>query len=277
MNIHSPFIERTLLKALAVLGESVSAEATALKPGLLQGLDPRFKVLGLVALIVALLFLRSLPALGLAYGLALALALASRIPLASFLRRTWLFIPLFSLAIALPALSSALSPGPVLFRAGPLAVTRPGLLSAATFVLRVATAVSFAVLLALTTRHTDLLKALRAFGVPPLFVMVLGMAHRYIYLMVGVLEQTFRAIKSRVGPAVAAGPGRGLVAWNMASLWARSYRLNDQVYLAMLARGYRGEPVPLRRFRARARDWAFLAATAAAIAALILFFPEVRP
>jgi cobalt/nickel transport system permease protein len=271
----SPFIERTLLKALAVLGGSVYAEGVAAQPGLLQGLDPRFKAISLAGLIIALLFLKSLPALGLAYALALGMALASRISLPAFIARTWLFIPVFSLAIALPALFS--TPGPALLRWGPLAVSKTGLMSAACFVLRVAAAVSFSVLLALTTRHTELLRALRCFGLPPLFVMVLGMAYRYIYLMVEVLEQTFRAIKSRVGSAVEARPGQGLVAWSMASLWARSYRLNDQVYMAMLSRGYRGEPAPLRGFRARARDWAFLGFSALAVALLIRSFPEAQP
>jgi cobalt/nickel transport system permease protein len=44
----------------------------------------------------------------------------------------------------------------------------------------------------------------------------------------------------------------------MASLWHRSYLLNEMVYGAMLSRGYAGEPVVLHDFKTRLRDWVWL-------------------
>ena len=52
---------------------------------------------------------------------------------------------------------------------------------------------------------------------------------------------------------------RRVVAWNIGQLWARSCALNEQVYGAMLARGFRGEPMTLDRFRTQPRDWVWLA------------------
>ena len=114
------------------------------------------------------------------------------------------------------------------------------------------------VLLGITTKHFELLKVLRVFGVPHIFVMILGMCYRYIYLFTEVVENTYLAIKSRVGTAIHYKKGQHVVAWNMASLWYRSYRFNEEVYSAMLSRGYRGEPVILNDFRTRLRDWLWL-------------------
>ena len=103
----------------------------------------------------------------------------------------------------------------------------------------------------------------------PTFVMVLGISYRYIYLFVGIVEDTYRAIKSRVGSAMHYRKGQRIVTWNMAYLWKRSYQLNEQVYNAMLSRGFRGEPVSLNHSRARLRDWLWLSGCAAAILALV--------
>ena len=95
--------------------------------------------------------------------------------------------------------------------------------------------------------------------IPQIFVTTLGMCYRYIYLFIGIIQNTYLAIKSRVGNKVHYKRGQNIVAWNIACLWQRSYQLNEQVYQAMLSRGYRGEPVILDDFKIRAKDavWLF--------------------
>lgn len=87
-----------------------------------------------------------------------------------------------------------------------------------------------------------LLKVLRIFKVPQVFVMTLGMCYRYIYLFIEIIQSTYTAIKSRVGYICAVRKGQRVVAWNIACLWQRSYLLHGEVYQAMLSRGYSGEP-----------------------------------
>src|SRR5205823_4645141 len=78
----------------------------------------------------------SLAALAGISGLAIALAALSRLHVRAFARDVWLFVPLFSAAIALPALFRRFTPGAALFELGPLTITRPGALAAARLVLR---------------------------------------------------------------------------------------------------------------------------------------------
>lgn len=267
--LKSRFVEKSLEGALSFATESIFAEELASRKGFLQSLDPRVKALTLGAFVVLALFVKSLAILGILYAGSLLLAALSEIRLSFFLKRTWIFIPLFSLFIATPALFSFVTPGEALLRVGPWTITRPGALGAAFFVCRVATSVSFAVLLSITTRHFELLKVLRVFGIPSLFVMVLGMAYRYICLFVEMLAHTFLAIKSRVGSITRTRSGQRLVAWNIASLWARSFQLNERVYEAMLSRGYRGEPVLLHNQTMGPRDWAWVTVAFAFITALV--------
>jgi cobalt/nickel transport system permease protein len=249
--------------ALSFLKESIFADEFATRHGVLQSLDPRVKTLTFLLLIVQVLLAKSIILIVCLYALCLLLALVSKINLGFFLKRTWIFIPLFSLFIAIPAVFSNITPGEAVasfdlfgFKLG---VTRQGLSGAGIFVARVITSVSFAILLSITTRHFELLKVLRIFKIPHVFVMTLGMCYRYIYLFVEILEDTYRAIKSRVGMRVHYKRGQHIVAWNIASLWTRSYQLNEAVYQAMLARGYRGEPAVSNDFTMKAKDWLWLA------------------
>jgi len=260
--IKNNFIERSISGTLSFFKESVFSDECASRNGFLQSLDPRIKTVTLLLFVVQVLFTKNILILLSLYSISLLLACLSRINPGFFLKRTWVFIPLFSLFIALPAVFSVFTPGEtlaVLKIAGlKLIVTRQGLAGAALFVARVVTSVSFVILLSITTKHFELLKVLRIFKVPQVFVMTLSMCYRYIFLFVGIIENTYLAVKSRVGTRVHPKRGRRIVASNIASLWQRSYQLNEDVYRAMLSRGYNGEPLILNQFKTGLRDWLWL-------------------
>lgn len=259
------FIERSITGALSFLKESIFAEEYAGRKGLLQALDPRIKLLTMLFFILTGLFARNIAICGILYGICLILARLSDINMWFFLKRTWVFIPLFSLMIAIPALFDFFTPGDALFAfhifGYELIVTRQGLSGASLFVARVVVSVSFAILLSITTRHFALLKVLSIFRVPPVFVMTLGMCYRYIYLFLDVVTHTYLAIKSRVGTRIDYDKGQRLVAWNIASLWYRSYHMHEAVYQAMLSRGFGGEFVILDEFKTNKKDRIWLIMT----------------
>ena len=256
------FIERSLLSALAFLKEATLSEECANRKGFLQSLDPRLKTISLLAFLVTAVSLKSVVLIGTLYGLCLLLAQFSRIPLNHFLKRTLLFIPLFSFFIVLPTLFSMVTPGEPVWSFHLLGIhgiiTRPGVDGAFLFVVRIATSVSLVVLLSLTTRHSELLKVLRIFGVPQLFVLTLSMCYRYLYLFATMVENIFIAIKSRVGVVSHHRHGQKVVAWNIANTWNRTTHISEEVYMAMLSRGYTGEPRQLSEFHATPKEWFWL-------------------
>ena len=263
--------------ALSFFKESIYAEECASRSGYLQSLDARIKVLIIFLMVLCVMLSKDIYAIFSLYLFCLLLSVSSKINILFFLKRTWVFIPLFSLFIALPAIFSIITPGEEIFGFGAagfrLSITRQGLMSAGIFLIRVLTSVSFVILLTLTTRNTELLQALRIFKVPQLFVMTTGMCYRYIYLFVEIIENTYLAIKSRVGILLPHKKGRYIVAWNIGSLWQRSYYLNHAVYTAMLSRGYTGEPKALHEFKASVLDWLSLLAVLTLIT-LVLYLGD---
>lgn len=233
------FIQRSIIGALSFFKESIFSEEYSQKNGLLQSIDPRIKIVTFIVFIILILFVKSILLLMALYLLCLLLARLSKINLGFFLKRTWVFIPLFSLCIAIPAMFTNFN-------------------IAILFVSRVVASVSFVILLSLVTKHNTLLAVLRIFKIPQIFVTTLGMCYRYIYLFVEIIENTYLAIKSRVGVKVPYQEGQKIVAFKIAHLWQRSFQLNQEVYNAMLSRGYTGEPLVLEEFKLKIKDKLFL-------------------
>src|SRR5208283_2934484 len=262
VHVRRNFIEQSLMSAVSFIKDATLCEEHASHKGFLQSLDARIKTITFLGLLITAVSLKSALLISWLYIFCLILAVISRIPLGFFLLRTWVFIPLFSFCIAIPALFSFVTPGePVwffYFFGIKFIITRPGLDGAILFVERVATSVSLVVLLSLTTRHTQLLKILRVFGVPQVFILTVSMTYRYLYLFAQMLENIFTAIKSRVGVVSGHPKGQKVVAWNIANMWNRAEQMNEQVYLAMLSRGYTGEPRVLTKSHPEYKDWAWL-------------------
>lgn len=256
------YVERTLDGLLEVMDRARDAERRAGARGLLQQLDPRVKLAGVLALVAAVALARNLATLAFLLLLAVVAASASRLPLRLLVARLWLGTLAFTGIIALPALFT--TPGQEWFTlpgAG-LTVTVQGATSAAYLLLRVLGAATLAFLLVFTTPWTHVLKALRTFRVPAVAVVVLGMTWRYILVLLQAAHAMFDARRSRtVGPLP--GPVRRRTTAAAAGvLLERSMRLSQDVFLAMQSRGFRGEVHVADQFRMRPRDWAALGAFA---------------
>jgi cobalt/nickel transport system permease protein len=264
------FIAKTLAGASGVLRQAVFSEDIAAQRGVLQRLDPRVKLVTMLGLLVAVAFVHTLPILAAAYAGTVLLAVASGLPLGFFIKRVWLFIPIFTGIVVLPATLSVVTPGHLVlplwhWHGHSQGITEQGLHGAGLIVARVATSVSLVVLLTLTTRWTRLLAALRALGVPKIFVLIIGMAYRYLFLLLDAVDDMYTARKARTVGADSTASGRRFVAAGAGTLFGKAHQLSEEVHQAMVARGYTGNARTLTGFRLRAADAAWtLAAVAAA-------------
>jgi cobalt/nickel transport system permease protein len=217
------FIERSIEGALSFFKDAIFSDEIARSEGMLQSLDVRLKVVVFLGVILAVCFTRSIWVIAGFYVACLILAGLSGVNIFYFLKRTWVFIPIFTLFMAIPA------------------IFMQSLYSAVIFVLRVITCVSFAALLSVTTRHRDLLKGLAFFKVPGIFIQVLDMTYRYIFLFISVFEDMHLSLKSRLIKNMDSRNARYWIASRISYLFKRSMKMSEDVYLAMLARGYTGE------------------------------------
>lgn len=195
-----------------LIGTVVLALGAALLP---LGAWPQMVVLGLVVLVLtALARIRPVPFLA-----RLALPLG--------------FVVLVSAALLV------LSPGETVARWGMLAVTDEGLVRFASAIGRAAIALGAAVILVATTPFPDVVRALRQLRLPEVVTTSLGLAYRYLYLLIDEVGRLRRAGASRNAAGGAVSRRRLLVGVTAAAL-QRSFARSERVYEAMLSRGYSG-------------------------------------
>jgi cobalt ECF transporter T component CbiQ len=250
---HSNVMEHTLRGITETLERALFAEEISGKPGLFQSLDPRVKVLAVLALLIAVSFSRSLLVIAAIYILTLGLALFSSISADFFIKRVWLALPFFTGMIILPALF--ITPGPALVR---LVITSTGAISSLFLLLRVSSSVSLTLLLILTTPWNTVLSALTVLRIPDVFILILGMTYRYIYLLLHTANDMFLSRKSRVVGRMDAAEDRRMLAAISGALLSKSLNMSSEVYLAMQSRGFRGAIVTLKPFKMQNRDWFWL-------------------
>lgn len=269
------FIDKTITGASSVIRHALFTDDIAAQPGLLQRIEPRAKAVTMFSFVVAVAFLRNVPVLLGACAAAVLIAAASRISVPYFIKRVWLFVPVFTGIVVIPAMFSFITPGHIVVPMGHwfghrVGLTSQGLRAAGLVVTRVAASISFVVLLTLTTPWMRLLGALRAMFVPRMFILVLGMAYRYVFHLLESVTDMYEARKARTANVDrSVRSGRLFVAGTAGALFGKAHAMSEEVHQAMVARGYSGQPRTLARRRIKATDVVWMLVCAVAIVVML--------
>jgi len=253
----------------------LGADDVAVRRGLLQVIDARVKLVSMAVLLIAAALVHEPSVLLVMYVLAVGLAAVSAIPAWFFVKRVWLFIPVFTAIVVLPATLNVVTDGDIVVPLGTwfghqVGITSQGLRGAVTLVMRVAVSISIVVLVTLTTSWTRVLTALRSLRVPRMFILVLGMAYRYLFHLLDTADEMYVARKARtVATKVDPHSARQIVSATAGALFGKSHALAEEVHQAMTARGWNGEARTLGSARVTSRDVVFGVACVAVGLALV--------
>jgi cobalt/nickel transport system permease protein len=242
----------------SALAELLENEDLARADGVLQGLDPRVRLGTVVLLAVTVSFLHTIPTLVAVILSTMALAAASCVPAPKFARTVWSTAGFFAVLLAAPAATGWISPGTVIVGSGAFSITVPGVLVATRLILRVIAGAGIGLLVVWTARWSDLLGGLTAMRVPDVIVATLAMTQQQIASLMRTVENIHLARESRMLGAGTTAENRKWVVDRMAFVASKSFKTADDIYDAMLARGFSGEWPTLVRLRMRARDGMWL-------------------
>ncbi len=264
------FIGKTIDGIFGFLEEAFISDSFSKRDGFLQSLDPRAKLISILSLIFATSLIRDLKLLIFVYILTLLFAYFSKIDVLFFIKRVWLFIPIFAGILTIPMIFNVFFPGDPLIRLaylgpeahlGPFSlpssiyITIQGVNSAVIFTMRVATCVSTVVLLFLTTPQQVLFKSLRSVGVPKIYVFTLEMAYRYIFLLTDMVREIYIAKKARTIKTGSMFDEQKWVGGRIGYTLIRSLDTSEKVHAAMMSRGYNGNVKIMQEFKMRNRDY----------------------
>jgi len=264
-------IAKNLAGLTGALESVILNEELANTCGLLQSLDARVKGFSCILLIVTVGLSHSWLNLAAVLVLVLLFVAAARISLWFFLKRILLFLP-FTAIIAIPALF--ITPGDAWVHIGGVVITTQGSHTAGFLLLRVMDSISCGLLLILTTPWNKLLLALRWFRLPAVLVDIMGMTYRYIFLLLHSTNALFLSRRSRTLGTFSGAENRRWLTRALGSTLAKSQHLSEEVYSAMLSRGYQGEIYSLSRLQFQRRD--FIGLVLILLTAAILLWSTYR-
>jgi len=253
------FLDRTLGEISHVVDRSFSAELSSANGGFLQQIDARVKMAGAGILIFTAAAAQSHALVIGIWSVAVGLALASRLQWRE-LTTLWAGVLLFSGFIALPAIF--LTPGEPWARILGLTITHQGWRTATMLLARVLTTSTLGSVLVSTTPWHQLLRAMRAFRLPVVAVVLIGMTYRYIFLFIQTTLDMLEGRQSRLAGALPAAQRRTMAIATVGVLMSKAFELSSDVHLAMQSRGYRGEVHVLDERPLSAKEWAVLLALA---------------
>ena len=253
------FLEKTLLSIQDLFGSMLYSDEISSKKGILQQLEPRTKVISIILLIIIINFSSSLIFMTLVLLYTLFLAFLSKIPYKQYIFRVSAVSILFSGLILIPSLFNIIRNGhPLIYITTNFYITKEGAISAITFMMRSFISLSLVYLLTLSTKWAELIKVLSLLKLPRIFAVTIDMSLRYIFLLLEIASNTFMARKSRNLGKISNSDGRKFVSSSIANIFIRSQNLNDEVYSAMLSRGYNGEYKTINNFKISFFDYIWI-------------------
>ena len=248
------FLDKTLRHVISFVEDTLFNESISAQNGLLQMIEPKVKIMSLLSFVVVLSLQKSMEGIAAFSLLAILLVFASRIPLRTFAKRL-LPAAVLTLIISIPVILNLIVEGDPLFvllrfersvNMGPLvmpqeiAVTRQGLGSAITLLLRIITSVSIVFLLTMTTPPNTFVKTLSSL-VPGTLQPLVSISYRYIFFLVRKVEHFIMGLRSRQITSVKPSTGRHWVTSRIGLLFSMSVELSNELAMAMESRGYKGE------------------------------------
>lgn len=262
------FIAKTLHHFSEVFENEFFCERYAGKPGVLQSIDPRIKIGVLLVFMLFSAFCSNIAVLLLLAFIALLYARLSGLDMGDYLRRVWAYIPVLVLIFSIPGASSlfvrgaplfyVLQPGFLGMKAG-VYFSAGGIAMAFRLALRPGISLSFGFLLLLTTRWSRITGALASLHVPLLFISILNMAYRYIFVISEMAVGMIEARSLRTIGRLETADNRAFMSHSIAHLFIRSHFLSEEIYDAMTCRGFAGKPVSMDEFKVTAADILFIA------------------
>jgi cobalt ECF transporter T component CbiQ len=281
-SVGTRFLDDALKHLASVLRTALVQGEASRAAGLLQGVDARVKVLSALAFLVAVSLGQSLAAMLGLLGCCLLLAGLSRVGLV-YARRVGVLAFVFGFTLAAPSALNLFVDGtlvfPLLHLKAPhsfwiyripqtIGITREGALGTARLTLRVADSLALSLLVLYTTPFPEIMRALKVLRVPDTFLMVVTLSYKYVFIFARTVEEMHFAKKSRLAGGVGAAAARGWVAGRIGLLFRKTQLRCEEIYKAMVARGFSGEVRLAAPGRLRGRDWAWGAGFLAAAAVL---------
>ncbi len=266
-----PFLEKGINHLAGVIKRGYMHWELLSQNGFFQKIDPRIKIFFLIFFIVIVSLKRDLVSELYVWIFVLVLALLSRLNILIFYRRVLFFGFIFGFLIALPSAFNLITKGEIILPIAKLSrpydfwiyhvpatigITRQGMLGVAMLTMRVINSLSLSFLVLYTTPFPEMVRALKVLKVPDTFLIIISLCHKYIFLFSKTVEDMYLAKKGRMIREDSNKKAREWIAGRLAFIFRKTQLRCEEVFRAMVGRGF-SDTIKLYGFRRmHATDWA---------------------
>ena len=268
--INMTYIDKGIEGFAGILKEGYTQWESASKTGFFYELDTRIKVVFWLFLIIVVSLKKDiLPELGIFFTV-FTLVVLSGINLINFYKRIFLLGFIFGFLISFPSSLNVITHGKVVFPIITLqkaydfwayhipeviGFTREGFSVVALLTLRVLNSLSISFLILYTTPFPEIIKALKVLKVPDAFLIIISLTYKYIFIFARIVADMHLAKKSRLAEAVKMAEAGNWIAGRIAFIFKKTQLECDDVFKAMIGRGFSGEIKLYQYQKITGRDW----------------------
>jgi cobalt ECF transporter T component CbiQ len=257
--VRTPVLEKGVHHLAKLVQDGYIQWEGSRRDGLLQAIDPRIKVVFLAFFLLLVSMKRTIEPQLCIFGIIVLLVAASRLDMIPFYRRILWPGLLFGVLVPLPSLLNLFNDSRLLLPLihlhrdhyfwiyrlpATIGITGDGLYGMVMLTLRICNSIALSMLVLHTTSFPDLIKALRLFRVPDSFIMVITLTYKYVFAFTRTVTDMHLAKKSRLLGPMNAAQSRRWAADRIASLFHKSQIRCEEIFKAMVSRGFEHQ-VPL--------------------------------
>jgi len=264
------FIEKSIHHLAGVINIGYVQWESASRDAFLQKIDARVKVLFLLFFVVIISLKKDLLSESSIAGLIFMLAVISRLDLMDLYKRVLFWGFIFGFLIAFPSAFNVITQGEVIVPVARLdrshtfwiyhipqeiGITREGSLGVLMLTSRVMNSLALSFLVLSTTSLPEIIRALKVLRVPDSFLMIITLTCKYIFIFARTVEDMFLAKKSRLAVQAGNGDARRWITGRMAFVFRKTRIRCEEIFKAMLSRGFADEVRIYKFRRLTALDW----------------------
>lgn len=228
----------------------------ARKRALFQILNVHIKLIFLISFVVIISLKNQIHTQLLIASFIFLLVLLSRLPLINFYKRILFLGFIFGFLVVLPSAFNVIRSGEVvlpIFNISrsyeiwvyhiprTIGITNEGMLSVIMLTLRIINSISVSFLVIYTTPFYDIIKALKLFRVPDDILMIIILSYNYIFIFSNIIEEIYLAKLARTLIKNNNKDARKWVAGRIAFIFHKTQQRYEDIYKAMLSKGFSGK------------------------------------
>ena len=264
------FIEKGIHHLAEVIKTGYLQWETSSRDHFFQKIDARVKVLFLLFYVVIVSLKKNISSEVLIGTFVFLLTILSGLEIKNLYKRVLFFTFIFGFLIALPSALNLITKGeiilPLLHLSRPyrfwvyqipeeIGLSWEGIYALLMLTLRVMNSLTISFLVLQTTPFTEIIKALKIFKVPDSFLMIIILAYKYVFIFAKTIEDMHLAMKSRLVVKVGNTEARRWIAGRLAFLFKKTRLRCEEIFKAMLGRGFSNDIKFYGVGKLQTRDW----------------------